>query len=81
MKTIKAEELDKKFDDGEEDILQYFDLENPRHPNQEIKRVNIDFPQWIINRLDQESRHLGISRQALVKVVIARHFEDKNSSK
>jgi hypothetical protein len=52
MKTITAEELDKKFDDGE-DISDYLDLKNAYRPSDELKRVNVDFPLWMVTRLDR----------------------------
>jgi macrodomain Ter protein organizer (MatP/YcbG family) len=70
MKTISAEELDKKFDDGE-DISEYIDWSTASRPHQEMKRVNVDFPVWMVDRLDRESKHLGITRQSLIKMWIA----------
>ena len=72
--TITAEELDKKFDDGE-DVSEYFDFTKARPVNREPQRVNIDFPRWVVNRLDRESNRLGVSRQALVKMWIAERLE------
>jgi hypothetical protein len=72
--TITAEELDEKFDNGE-DISEYFDWSSARRINQEPQRVNIDFPRWVVNRLDRESKRLGVSRQALVKLWIAERLE------
>jgi hypothetical protein len=71
LKTITAEEFDKKFDDGEEDILQYFDLSKAQRPNQAPKRVNVDFPLWVVNGLDREAQRLGVTRQSLIKMWIA----------
>ena len=68
---MKASELDKIFDDGEEDILQYFDLSTATRPNQELKRVNVDFPLWVVKGLDRESTRLGVTRQSLIKMWIA----------
>lgn len=73
-KKITAEELDRKFDAGE-DISEYFDRENIRRPNQEQRRVNVDFPVWMINRLDKEARRLGVPRQAIIKIWIAERLE------
>ena len=66
---MKTEELDRLFDEGEEEIIQYFDLENATRPNQ-VKRVNVDFPSWMITTLDAQARRLGISRQAVIKTWI-----------
>lgn len=67
---MKAEELDQKFDNGE-DILEYFDLSTLRRPGLETKRVNVDFPQWMVDALDREAQRLGIHRQAIIKFWIA----------
>jgi hypothetical protein len=71
MNKISTEEFDRIFDEGKEDILQYLDLSTARRPNQELKRVNVDFPVWMVDRLDRESKHLGITRQSLIKMWIA----------
>jgi len=71
---MKAKDLDKKFDAGE-DITSYLDLSKARRPVQEQRRVNVDFPIWMINALDKESKRLGVARQALIKMLIARHLE------
>ena len=73
MKTIEpitAEELDKKFDNGE-DVSAYIDWSKARRPNQEPRRVNVDFPAWVVEGLDKEARHLGVTRQSLIKMWIA----------
>jgi len=72
---MKAKEFDRIFDEGEEDILQYLDLSKARRPGLEQKRVNVDFPQWMIDQLDSESSRLGIPRQSLIKVWIAERLE------
>ena len=73
MKTIEpisAEELDEKFDNGE-DVSAYFDWSKARRPNQEPRRVNVDFPAWVVVGLDKQARHLGVTRQSLIKMWIA----------
>lgn len=74
MKTITAEEFDELFDNGG-DISPYIIPGSGRRINQEPQRVNIDFPGWVVSRLDRESKRLGITRQALVKVWIAERLE------
>ena len=74
MKKIAAEEFDKKFDAGE-DISEYIDWASATRPNQAQKRVNVDFPQWMIDRLDKEARRLGVPRQSIIKVWIAERLE------
>lgn len=73
-KTLEAEQFDHKFDTGE-DISEYLDLSKTRKLNLEQKRVNVDFPRWMIDSLDQEARRIGIPRQALIKLWIAERLE------
>ncbi|MGV7229624.1 MAG: type II toxin-antitoxin system BrnA family antitoxin [Nitrospirales bacterium] len=72
---MKAKDLDKIFDDGEVDINDYLDLSQAFRPGQEQKRVNVDFPVWMIDRLDREAGRLGVPRQSLIKVWIGEHLE------
>jgi hypothetical protein len=72
---MKAKDLDKIFDDGKVDITDYLDLTKAFRPGQELKRVNVDFPTWMIDRLDKESSRLGVPRQSLIKVWIAEKLE------
>lgn len=74
-KTITAEEFDRIFDEGEEDITPYLDTENIRRPGLESKRVNVDFPAWIIKALDKEAARIGITRQAYIKTVIVERLD------
>jgi hypothetical protein len=67
---MKAEELDQKFDDGE-DVLDYFDLSTVQRPGLKIQQVNVDFPQWMLDSLDREAQRLGVQRQAVIEVWIA----------
>ncbi|MBN2414142.1 CopG family transcriptional regulator [candidate division KSB1 bacterium] len=76
---MKAEEFDKKFDDGQ-DVTEYFDIENARRPEQEQKRVNVDFPLWMIKSLDNEARRLGVTRQSIIKVWIAERLKHNSAS-
>ncbi|MDD2697439.1 MAG: CopG family antitoxin [Arcobacteraceae bacterium] len=64
---MKAKEFDEIFDANEEDIVQYLDLSTAKRPNLEPKRINIDFPTWMVQSLDEEARHIGVSRQAVIK--------------
>ncbi len=74
---MKAKELDKKFDNGE-DITKYLDVSKARRPKQEQKRVNVDFPIWMINSLDKEANRLGVPRQSIIKVWIAERLENRS---
>lgn len=69
-KPISAEEFDRRFDDGE-DMGDYIDWSSAKRPALEIKRVNVDFPQWMIARLDTEAKRRGVTRQALIKMWLA----------
>ncbi len=72
---MKAKDLDRKFDDGE-DILEFLEITRARRVEQEQKRVNVDFPVWMIHSLDKEAKRLGIPRQSLIKMLIAQHIEE-----
>ncbi len=74
MKTITAKEFDEKFDAGE-DVLEYCDLDNILRPGLEQRRVNVDFPAWMIERLDQAARELGVTRQSVIKFWIAERLK------
>jgi len=71
LKYMKAEEFDKIFDDNEEDIIEHLDMSSARRVNLEPKRINIDFPTWMVKKLDEEAQHIGVSRQAIIKTWIA----------
>jgi len=68
---MKAKDLDKIFEDGEVDITDYLNLPAAFRPGHDQKRVNVDFPTWMIDKLDHESSRLGAPRQSLIKVWIA----------
>ena len=67
---MKAKELDKKFDEGKS-VLEDLDFSKARRPNQEQKRVNVDFPLWMIQSLDKEAKRLGVPRQSIIKIWLA----------
>ena len=71
---MKAKEFDRRFD-TKEDIMKYLELSKARHPEQKQKRVNVDFPVWMIQSLDKEAKRLGVPRQSLIKVLIAERLE------
>ena len=70
-KTASAEHLDRLFDEGSDEIDQYLDWSSARRPGLEPKRVNVDFPQWMVARLDAEAKRRGVTRQALIKMWLA----------
>ena len=67
---MKAKEFDKRFDEGE-DVSQYLDGSKARRPAQEQKRVNVDFPLWMVQLLDKEAKRLGVPRQSIIKLWVA----------
>lgn len=71
---MKAREFDKRFDEGE-DISKYLDVSKARRPEREQKRVNVDFPLWMIHLLDKEANRLGVPRQSIIKVWVAERLE------
>ena len=75
---MKADEFDRKFDAGE-DITAELDLSAARRPGQEARRVNVDFPAWMVDSLDREAKRLGVTRQSVIKVWIAEKLERKVS--
>ena len=75
---MKARKFDSDFDSGK-DITGALDLANARRPLQESKRVNVDFPTWMIDSLDREANRLGVTRQSIIKVWLAERLEQTTS--
>ena len=75
---MKTEAFDKKFDKGG-DVFEHLDLAKATRPGREQKRVNVDFPIWMIQSLDKEAKRLGVPRQSQRKVLIAQHFEKSHA--
>ncbi len=75
---MKAREFDKRFDAGE-DVTKYLRFAGARRPGQVIKRVNVDFPDWMIKSLDKEARRLGVPRQSIIKVWVAERLATRRS--
>jgi hypothetical protein len=71
---MKAKTFDRKFDEGK-DITGSLDLTKARRPLQEQKRVNVDFPAWMVERLDREAKRVGVTRQSIIKVWLAERLE------
>jgi len=71
---MKAKDFDKKFDDGQS-IMDDLDLSKARRPKHEQRRVNVDFPVWMIHSLDKEAQRLGVPRQSIIKLWIAEKLE------
>lgn len=72
---MRASDLDRKFDEGVDDVIDEFDLSTATRPNREQKRVNVDFPVWMVEALDREASRLGVTRQSIIKVWIAERLE------
>ena len=73
---MKASEFDKKFDKGE-NIMDELDIPQARRPGEEIKRINVDFPAWMVTALDKEARRLGVTRQSIIKMWLAEHLQQE----
>lgn len=78
---MKAKAFDKKFDANKADIIDDLDLASIKRPNREQKRVNVDFPTWMIESLDNEAARLGVTRQSIIKVWLAERLEALPSAK
>jgi hypothetical protein len=78
---MKAKDFDKKFDDNKVDVIDDLDLSTKKHPNQAQKRINVDFPLWIIDSLDKEASRVGVTRQSIIKVWLAERLEEQAANK
>ena len=77
---MKANEFDKQFDEGD-DILNALDLSKAKRVMQDLKRVNVDFPAWMIESLDREAVRVGVTRQSIIKVWLAERLEELAANK
>ncbi|MGH8301077.1 MAG: type II toxin-antitoxin system BrnA family antitoxin [Steroidobacteraceae bacterium] len=73
---MKAMKFDQKFNAGES-VMNLLDLAKARRANVEIKRVNVDFPEWMVHSIDRQARRLGITRQSLIKIWLAERLEQR----
>jgi hypothetical protein len=76
---MKASEFDRKFDEGES-IIDELDLSSARRPNLEQRKVNVDFPIWMIEALDKTARRLGVTRQSVIKMWLAERLEREGAT-
>ncbi len=76
-KYITAAEFDKRFDAGE-DLSVHYDLENAIRPGLEQRRVSVDFPVWMVQKLDRVARHLGVTRQSVIKMFISEKLKEES---
>ncbi len=75
---MKANEFDKKFDDNGTEITSALDLSKAKRPMLDQKRVNVDFPIWMIESMDREANRLGVTRQSIIKIWLAEPLEQIN---
>jgi len=73
---MKAEELDRQFDDGE-DVLEFFDVANLKRPGLAKRPVNIDLPQWMLDALEKEAQGLGVSLQFVIELSLNEHLQTR----
>jgi hypothetical protein len=76
---MTAQEFEKRFDEGE-DITPYIDKATIRRPGLEARRVNVDFPEWIIDKLDLQSKLIGVSRQSLIKLWVSERIQQEHQN-
>lgn len=60
---MKAKRFDQEFDAGK-DVTVDPDLSKARRAGIDSKRVNVDFPSWMVRSIDQEATRLGVTRQS-----------------
>ena len=77
---MKAKELDRKFDEGA-NIIDALDLSKAKRSMQKQRRVNVDFPGWMIESLDKEASRVGVTRQSIIKVWLAERLEQIAANK
>ena len=77
---MKAKTFDNKFDDGD-DILDDLDMTKAKRAMRDQKRVNVDFPAWMIESLDREACRVGVTRQSIIKVWLAERLENLAANK
>ncbi|WP_435105517.1 type II toxin-antitoxin system BrnA family antitoxin [Arhodomonas sp. AD133] len=77
---MKAKDFDRKFDDGE-DVTGVLYLSKARRSGHDQRRVNVDFPTWMIASLDREASHLGVTRQSIIKIWLAERLEQTHSGR
>lgn len=78
MSKTTAANLEAKFDAGE-DVSDYFDWSKATRPGLKKDRINLDLPQWIVDKLDRHARKAGVARQSLVKVWMVERLAQEES--
>ena len=77
---MKAEDFDNKFDEDSEEIIDDLDLSTARRVNQVSKRINVDFPTWVVESLDREAARIGVTRQSIIKVWLVERLQKEAAS-
>ena len=78
---MKAKQFDHKFDANDDDILDDLDFSTISRPNQTQKRVNVDFPSWVVDSLDKEASRVGVTRQSIIKIWLVERLEQQAANK
>ena len=78
---MKAKNFDKKFDDNKQDVVDDLNLSNITRPNQKQKRINVDFPSWVVDSLDREASRVGVTRQSIIKLWLVERLETRAANK
>jgi len=73
---MKAKTFDRKFDEGRS-VASELDLSTGQRPRQAQRRVNVDFPAWMVEQLDREAGRVGVTRQSIIKVWLAERLEQR----
>ncbi|MEN9723594.1 MAG: hypothetical protein RJB38_1580 [Pseudomonadota bacterium] len=78
-RTLTADEIADMADRGE-DVTKYFHKGKMMPPlargeREDVQRVNVDFSHEMLHELDGEARRLNISRQAVIKTMLAESLD------
>ncbi len=77
---MKAKDFEKKFDQGKEDIIDDLDVSSMRRTNRDQKRINVDFPLWVVDSLDREAARIGVTRQSIIKVWLVERLQSESAN-
>ena len=72
----KSSEIDKNFDDGES-VLKMKKKGGKVEVEIPTQKINVNFPSWMLEALDVESKKLAVDRQAIIKMIINQALADK----
>ena len=71
---MNSSDFDQRFDNGES-VLEALDLTRARRQRLELKRINVDFPLWMVEQLDREASRMGVTRQSIIKMWLAERLD------